>query len=79
MATGSSHSLAISRDGALWRWGRDIGLDSEKVLDDVAAAAADQSSSIALLNDDSLWQWERGQQPKQLFQCPRYWGRLGQV
>ncbi len=70
IATGSSHSLAVRRDSSLWRWGRDIGLDPEKVLDDVAAAAADQSSSIALLNDNSLWQWERGQQPKQHFQCP---------
>lgn len=70
IATGSSHSLAIRRDGSLWRWGRDIGLDPEKVLDDVAAAAADQSGSIALLTDNSLWQWERGQQPKQHFQCP---------
>ena len=71
VATGSSHSLAVRRDGSLWRWGRDIGLDPEKVLDHVAAAAADQSNSIALLNDNSLWQWERGQQPEQHFQCPR--------
>ena len=70
IATGSSHSLAISHDGSLWHWGRDIGLDPKKVLEDVAAVAADQSSSIALLNDDSLWQWERGQQPKLHFQCP---------
>lgn len=70
IATGSSHSLAMRRDGSLWRWGRDIGLDPEKVLTSVAAAAADQSSSIALLNDNSLWQWERGQQPKQHFRCP---------
>jgi alpha-tubulin suppressor-like RCC1 family protein len=70
IATGSSHSLAIRRDGSLWHWGRDIGLDPEKVLDDVAAAAADQSVSIALLSDNSLWQWERGQRPKKHFQCP---------
>ena len=70
IATGSSHSLAISREGALWRWGRDIGLDPEKVLDDVVAAAADQGGSISLLNDNSLWQWERGQTPKRHFQCP---------
>ncbi len=70
IATGSSHSLAIRRNGSMWRWGRDIGLEPEKVLDEVVAAAADQSSSIALRADDSLWQWERGQQPKQHFQCP---------
>ena len=70
IATGSSHSLAIRRDGSLWHWGRDIGLDPEKILDNVAAAAADQSVSIALLSDNSLWQWKRGQQPKKHFQCP---------
>ncbi len=68
IATGSSHSLAI-RDGTLWHWGRDIGLDPVQVLEDVVAAAADQSSSLALLKDGSLWQWERGQQPKKHFQC----------
>lgn len=70
IATGSSHSLAIRRDGSLWRWGRDIGLDPEKIMDKVVAAAADQSGSVALLNDNSLWQWERGQQPRLHFQCP---------
>jgi hypothetical protein len=70
IATGSSHSLAIRRDGSLWRWGRDIGLDPEKVMDTVVAAAADQGGSIALLSDNSLWQWDRGQHPEQHFQCP---------
>lgn len=70
IATGSSHSLAISQDDQLWHWGRDIGLVPERILDDVTAAAADQSGSIALKSDDSLWQWDRGQQPKQHFQCP---------
>ena len=70
IATGSSHSLAIRKDGSLWHWGRDIGLDPEKVLDNVVAAAADQSTSIALQADNSLWQWKRGQQPQQYFQCP---------
>jgi len=70
IATGSSHSLAIRRDDSLWRWGRDIGLDPEKAMDNVVAAAADQGGSIALLNDSSLWQWERGEQPRQHFQCP---------
>ena len=70
IATGSSHSLAIKRDGSLWRWGRGIGLDPEKVRDNVAAAAADQDGSIALSNDGTLWQWARGEQPKRHFQCP---------
>ena len=70
IATGSSHSLAITRDGSLWHWGHDIGLDPAKVLGNVVAAAADQSGSIALLKDNSLWQWERGQPPKKHFQCP---------
>ncbi|WP_337659979.1 hypothetical protein [Anderseniella sp. Alg231-50] len=70
IATGSSHSLAIRRDGSLWRWGRDIGLDPEKIMDKVVAAAADQSGSVALSGDNTLWQWERGQQPRQHFQCP---------
>jgi len=70
IATGSSHSLAIRRDGSLWHWGRDIGLNPEKIMDSVFAAAADQNGSVALLNDNSLWQWKRGQQPKLHFQCP---------
>jgi alpha-tubulin suppressor-like RCC1 family protein len=70
IATGSSHSLAIRRDGTLWHWGRDIGLDPEQVLEDVVAGAADQNGSVALLNDGSLWQWERAQQPKKHLQCP---------
>lgn len=70
IATGSSHSLAIGRDGALWHWGRDIGLDPKRVMENVVAAAADRSGSVALLNDNSLWQWDRGQQPELHFQCP---------
>ena len=70
IATGSSHSLALKRDGTLWHWGREIGLDPEKVLENVVAAAADQTSSLALLKDGSLWQWDRGEQPQAHFHCP---------
>lgn len=70
IATGSSHSLAIGRNGSLWHWGRDIGLVPKEVLNNVVAAAADQSGSAALLGDNSLWQWGRGQQPKLHFRCP---------
>ena len=70
IATGSSHSLAIDRNDALWHWGRDIGLDPEKVLKRVVAAAADRSGSVALLEDRSVWQWPRGEAPRRHFQCP---------
>lgn len=70
IATGSSHSLALRRDGSLWHWGRDIGLDPQKILNKVAAAAADQRGSVALLSDNSLWQWQRGQRPALHFKCP---------
>ena len=70
IATGSSHSLALQRDGSLWHWGKDVGLDPGKIMVNVAAAAADRSSSVALLNDNSLWQWERGRQPQKHFHCP---------
>ena len=62
---------AIKADGALWRGGRNIGLEPVKILDGVAAAAADQSGSVALLKDGSLWQWQRGETPERHFQCPR--------
>lgn len=70
IATGSSHSLAIKVNNTLWHWGRDIGLEPTKILDDVVAAAADQRGSIALKTDNTLWQWQRGKQPLQHFQCP---------
>jgi len=70
IATGSSHSLAVRRDGTLWQWGRDIGLDPERVLENVVAAAADQGGSVALLKNGSLWQWKRKEQPEQHFKCP---------
>jgi alpha-tubulin suppressor-like RCC1 family protein len=62
--------LALKRDGTLWHWGREIGLDLEKVLENVVAAAADQTGSVALLKDGSLWQWDRGEQPQAHFRCP---------
>jgi len=70
IATGSSHSLALRKDGSLWHWGRDIGLDPKRVLSNVIAAAADSSGSIALSRDGTLWQWQRGERPKRYFRCP---------
>lgn len=70
IATGSSHSLAINRDGTLWHWGRGIGLDPREALENVVAAAADRTRSIALLKDGSVWQWERDAEPVRHFRCP---------
>ncbi len=70
IATGSSHSLALQKDGSLWHWGRDIGLDPKIILRKVIAAAADSTGSIALLRDGTLWQWLRGERPKRQFRCP---------
>ncbi len=69
IATGSSHSLALKKNGSLWHWGRGIGLEPKKIMDNVVAAAADQNSSLALLKDGTLWQWERAQKPKLHFKC----------
>ena len=71
IATGSSHSVSIRADRSLWIWGRDIGLDPIKVMENVMAVAADSGGSIALQNDGTLWQWDRDQRPKQLFRCPQ--------
>ena len=61
IATGSSHSVAIRRDGTLMAWGRGYGPEPVPVMAGVAAVAAGYSTTIALKRDGSLWQWERGQ------------------
>ena len=69
IATGSSHTLAIDRDGTLWAWGRDFGLDPKPILRDIVAVAADSSGTIALSLNGTLWQWDRGAQPEKLMIC----------
>ena len=59
IATGSSHSLAILRDGTLVAWGRGYGPEPVPVMTDVVAVAAGSSDTIALTRDGALWQWER--------------------
>ena len=63
-ATGSSHTLAITRDGTLAAWGSEYGPEPVPVMDGVAAVAAGSSTSIALKRDGTLWQWERGSEPR---------------
>ena len=66
IATGSSHSLAIRRDGTLVAWGRGYELEPGPVLDDVVAVAAGSRTTIALTADDGLWQWDRGREPRRV-------------
>ena len=66
IATGSSHSVAIMRDGTLMAWGRDYGLKPVPVMKDVKAVAAGSHTTIALRTDNSLWQWKRGLPPRQI-------------
>lgn len=68
IATGSSHSVAISSDGSLWIWGRNEALQPKQVMKDVRAVAAGSKSTIALAND-ALWQWNTGNNPKRIMKC----------
>lgn len=66
IATGSSHSLAIRRDGTLVAWGRGYELDPMPVLTEVVAVAAGSRTTIALTRDDTLWHWKRGRTPQRV-------------
>lgn len=70
VAAGSSHTLALRRNGTLWAWGRNLsgelgdGSGAQKnspvqvaSLTDVAAIAAGASLSLAVKRDGSVWQW----------------------
>ncbi|NNF78687.1 MAG: hypothetical protein HKN05_11725 [Rhizobiales bacterium] len=64
IATGSSHSLAIRKDGTLYAWGSEYGTEPVAILDKVLAVAAGSSTTIALTQDGILWQWKRGGKPR---------------
>ena len=66
VATGSSHSLAIRKDGTLVAWGRGYGSTPKRVMSEVVAVAAGSRTTIALKSDGTLWQWERAQNPAQV-------------
>ena len=68
IATGSSHSLAVKQDRSLWMWGRNVGLDPKKVMSNVTAVAAGNSSTIAISNE-ALWQWDTEGKPKIILKC----------
>ncbi|HEH9402132.1 TPA: hypothetical protein SIA35_004249 [Aeromonas sobria] len=68
IATGSSHSLAIKRDGSLLIWGQNEGLKPKEIMSDVVAVAAGSRSSIAI-SQNALWQWNTGSQPAKIMTC----------
>ena len=64
IATGSSHSVAISQDNTLFAWGSEYGTEPVAIMKNVLAVAAGSSITIALTLDGKLWQWERGEKPQ---------------
>lgn len=66
IATGSSHTVAILRDGTLMAWGSEYGPDPVAIFADVTAVAAGSSTTIALTSNGILWQWGRGEEPRSI-------------
>ncbi len=66
IATGSSHSLAIRKDGTLMAWGSGYDTEPVRILTEVVAVAAGSRTTIAIKRDDTLWQWNRAETPRQL-------------
>ena len=66
IATGSSHSLAITNDNILMVWGSEYGTEPTPIMKNVKAVAAGSSTSVALKLDGTLWQWDRGETPRRL-------------
>ena len=64
IATGSSHTVAISQDNTLFAWGSEYGVEPVAIMKDVQAVAAGSSTTIALTQDGKLWQWDRGEKPQ---------------
>jgi len=69
VSAGSSHTMAITRDGNLWGWGynrsREIGIESEgltvreptRIMDDVVYVHASSVRTYAIRGDGTLWGW----------------------
>ncbi|MBI5638286.1 MAG: FecR domain-containing protein [Nitrospinae bacterium] len=74
VAAGSSHTLALRKDGTVWAWGKnnkgqlgdDTGDDREtpvlvKGLKGIVAIAAGADHSLALKGDGTLWSWGKNE------------------
>ncbi|MCL2375915.1 MAG: hypothetical protein FWC76_00825 [Defluviitaleaceae bacterium] len=57
VSAASWQTLALMDDGTLWTWGEAQGGLSEKVMDDVTFAAADNTHFLAITTDGTLWAW----------------------
>ena len=68
IATGSSHSLAITADGRLWIWGRGESLEPRAVMSGVVGVAGSSDGTVAL-GQGALWQWEPGESPRRIMPC----------
>ncbi|MDF2962171.1 MAG: Alpha-tubulin suppressor and related protein-like protein [Paenibacillus sp.] len=66
IATGSSHSAVIKRDGSLWIWGGKEGATPRQVMEETVAVAAGNDVTIAKKKDGSIWYWKTGQEPHQI-------------
>lgn len=69
IATGSSHSLAITKDRKLWIWGRKETIKPRVIMTNVDAVAAGNNTNI-MLKDGFLWQWDTGSLPEKKLACP---------
>ena len=68
-AAGEDHSAAITQNGELWIWGRNLefqlgyssgdekNYDPKKLMDDVASVALGTNFSAAVKNNGELWTW----------------------
>ena len=67
IATGSSHSLTIRKDGTLMVWGSGYGPEPVQIMQDVVAVAAGSRTTIVLKRDNSLWQWSGAHKPQRVW------------
>jgi len=70
VSSGSSHTMAITSDGALWGWGENLeaqlgnGTNRRsntpiKIMEDVIAVSAGDAHTMAITSDGVLWGWGR--------------------
>ncbi|MNI26014.1 hypothetical protein D3C73_796960 [compost metagenome] len=66
IATGSSHSVAVKEDGALWIWGAKEGVQPRQVMEQVIAVAAGKDVTLAKTKDGGIWFWQTSMKPRKI-------------